>query len=76
MTPIAEELKEQLSRLPLLDRAELAQYLLASLIEHSDDVAEAAWDAELSRRGDEIRSGQVIGEPAATVFSRLSQRRR
>ena len=76
MTPATEELKEQLARLPISERAELAHYLLGTLDESADRETETAWDAELARRGAEIRSGGVMGEPAASAFARLSRRGR
>jgi len=33
--------------------------------------AERAWDVELERRGQQIRSGRATGEPAEKVFSEL-----
>jgi putative addiction module component (TIGR02574 family) len=74
MTAVAEALKTQLGALPIEDRAELASFLLASLDEGADPDAEAAWDAELARRAEEIRSGRAQGEPAEEVFARLRER--
>ena len=69
-----EELKSQLSRLPIEQRADLAYYLLDTLEPGIDAGVEAAWDAELARRGEEIRSGAVVGVPADSVFARLRKR--
>jgi putative addiction module component (TIGR02574 family) len=74
MTVAAEALKAQLARLPIEDRAELAHYLIDTLDEAIDPDAEVAWDAELERRGAEIRSGTAAGESAASVFARLRDR--
>jgi putative addiction module component (TIGR02574 family) len=74
MAATTEELKAHLASLPVEERAELAQYLIDSLDEAVDADAEAAWDAELERRGAEMRNGTVAGEAAASVFARLRDR--
>ncbi len=74
MTAIAEALKSELEQLSSEDRAELAAYLIHSLDEEEDPNAEDAWEAELARRAQEIRSGYASGEPAASVFARLRAR--
>jgi putative addiction module component (TIGR02574 family) len=71
MTATAERLKEDLVRLSPPERAELAQFLLDSLDDGSDPDAESAWEAELTQREQEIRTGQAIGEPAAHVMTEL-----
>jgi putative addiction module component (TIGR02574 family) len=71
MTQAAERLKTELAQLPTEDRAELAHFLLTTLDEGEDEDAEAAWDAELARRAEEIRSGKAVGEPMEKVFSEL-----
>jgi putative addiction module component (TIGR02574 family) len=43
------------------ERAELAYYLLHSLDETVDAEADAAWDAELKERMEEIKSGSATG---------------
>jgi putative addiction module component (TIGR02574 family) len=74
MTQAAEKLKEVLVTLPVDDRAELAHFLLRSLDEEADPDVEAAWDAELTRRDAEIRSGQAELRPADEVFARLREK--
>jgi putative addiction module component (TIGR02574 family) len=74
MSQVAEQLKSQLSRLSPQERGELAQFLIHSLDESADAEAEAAWDAELARRMEEIKSGQAIGEPAHNVFVELRKK--
>jgi putative addiction module component (TIGR02574 family) len=71
MTETAEKLKSQLSQLSINERAELAYFLLHSLDEAVDVDAEAAWDAELARRFEEITNGKAIGSPADQVFKEL-----
>lgn len=67
MTETAERLKSELSRLPAQDRAELASFPIDSLDPQQDEDVEAAWQAELERRAEEVRSGAAIGEPAESV---------
>ncbi len=57
MSQTTEELREILAKLPMQERAELANFLIHSLDAAWDAETEAAWDAELARRGDEIISG-------------------
>lgn len=71
MSAAGERIRTELSNLSEADRAELAQFLIASLDEGADGDAEAAWDAELERRAEEIRHGQASGESAGKVFSEL-----
>jgi putative addiction module component (TIGR02574 family) len=68
MTTVAEKLKEELARLPTVDRAELAYYLIQSL---DDDEVRIAWEEELERRWQEMESGKAVGEPAESVFAEL-----
>lgn len=74
MTETAEKLKAQLSQLSTQERAELAHFLIHSLDEGVDADGEAAWDAELERRMEEIRSGKAVGEPADKVFAELRKK--
>jgi putative addiction module component (TIGR02574 family) len=68
-----EQFKSQLDQLTQEERAELAYFLLRSL-EPEEDGASAAWDAEVSRRVSEIRSGKAEGKPADQVFAELRER--
>ena len=74
MTETAEKLKFELSHLSLRERAELASFLILSLDEEVDVDAEAAWDAELTQRMEEIKSGEAVGEPADKVFTELREK--
>ena len=42
----------------------------------TDADAEAAWDAELARRMEQITRGEVTGERAESVFARLREKHR
>lgn len=68
-----EHYKNQLEKLSREERAELAYFLLSSL-EPEEEGAAAAWDAEISRRVAEIRSGKANGKPADQVFAELRER--
>lgn len=86
MNQTLQQLKDASSGLPAPQRAELAHFLLQSL--EPDDLASVllppeppqeegwaeAWQEELSRRLDEIRSGKVVGVPAEEVLGRLQER--
>ena len=73
MSKTAQKLKAELSRLSPKDRAELAHYLLHSL-DDSGPQAQAAWDAELANRLNEIKSRKEKGESAAKVFAKLRKK--
>jgi putative addiction module component (TIGR02574 family) len=77
MATAMEELKAELAGLTEPERAELAHFLLNSLdgADDGDDAdVEAAWDAELARRADEIQRGTVVGKPADQVFAALREK--
>jgi putative addiction module component (TIGR02574 family) len=72
MSPLLEELKATASTLPAPERAELAHFLLETLEPAEEGVAEA-WQAELTRRMADIRSGKVVGKPVEEVLARLRE---
>jgi putative addiction module component (TIGR02574 family) len=74
MSKVAEKLKSELVRLTPKDRAELAHFLICSLDADADADAEAAWDAELARRLEDIKAGKAVGEPAHKVFAELREK--
>jgi putative addiction module component (TIGR02574 family) len=69
----ADALADQLLALPSVDRARLAELLLAS-IEERDAGAASAWDEEIDRRADELENGLVDGIPAVEVFAEVERR--
>ena len=71
----AQALADQLLALPSVDRARLAELLLAS-IEERDADSVAAWNEEIQRRANELDSGRVSGVPAADVFAEVERRLR
>lgn len=66
MVNLAEVLKNALS-LEVRDRATLAERLLASLEEISEEEAERLWAEEAERRLDEYRSGRAQAVQAEEV---------
>ncbi len=57
MTTLVEQLTIQARALPAEDRARLAENLLASLQDDPESEADAAWDLEIGRRAEQVRSG-------------------
>jgi len=74
MTETAEKLKSQLAQLAGEDRAELAYFLIRSLDEEPETGVQAAWEAELEQRWQEMESGKVAGAPAEEVFAELRKK--
>jgi putative addiction module component (TIGR02574 family) len=68
----AAALADQLLALPSIERARLAELLLASL-EARDAGAREAWDAQLERRSAELVRGRVSGAPAVAVFAEVER---
>ena len=72
-----EKLESAALDLPVTERARLAKLLIASLDEEpAEDPAEVerAWEQEIYRRLEEIRSGKAKLIPAEQVFEDLRQR--
>ncbi len=69
----ADILKDALA-LPPEARAAVAGSLLESLDDQIDEGAEAAWEAEIARRLDDLDTGKVKLIPWATVRRRLMGR--
>jgi putative addiction module component (TIGR02574 family) len=72
MSELATELTERAKALSPQDRARLAEALLATL-DPSDADVEAAWDAEILKRIDDIDNGTVQLIPAAEAFAQVRQ---
>ncbi len=73
MNPVIDHWKTALIALSPGDRVELAHFLLSSL-EPDDEGVEAAWDAEASRRADEVRAGSASGRPVDEFIAELRER--
>lgn len=74
MSMAIDQLKSEMTLLTAKERAELAHFLIETLEVESDEGVEAAWDAELARRSDEIKSGKVTGKSAEQVFDEIRAR--
>ena len=74
MTATAERLKTELARLAIEERAEIAQFLIESLDEETDEDAEAAFLEELQRRSDDIDAGRARGRPFDEVIEEFRQK--
>jgi len=63
-----KEIEEESLRLPLHERALLAEHLIQSLETEEDEDAERLWVAEAERRYKEYKEGRVKAKPADMVF--------
>ncbi len=70
MPDLATVLSAQARALPPEQRARLAEELLASLDPHDTEI-DAAWDAEVRHRIDQIELGTVELIPADRAFSQV-----
>ena len=57
MPTLVEELSERARALSPEDRALLAEHLLETLPDESESDTESAWDREIARRVEQVRSG-------------------
>jgi len=69
MSNLAEILKNAMS-LDVRDRATLAERLLASLDELTEDEAERLWAEESQRRLEQYRAGRAKAVPAEVVHKK------
>ncbi len=77
MTPQFSELLDRALQLSEQERSLLIDRLVESLAsEPADEGVEAAWDKEIKRRVDDIRSGRVKTIPGEQVLGRLKARQR
>jgi putative addiction module component (TIGR02574 family) len=65
----ADQIETEAMKLSPEARADLADKLWLSV--HSNDEVEAAWDAEIAKRIQQIDNGQVQTVPWETVMSEL-----
>ena len=73
MTRALEQVESQALELPTSDRAALAHRLIVSLDDGPDEdptEVELAWEAEIQRRLDEYRRGDVQPIPSSEVFAK------
>jgi putative addiction module component (TIGR02574 family) len=77
MTPQVSELLEKALALSTQERGLLIDRLVETLDnDPAEEGAEAAWDEEIKRRVDDIRSGRVKTIPGEQVLGRLKTRLR
>jgi putative addiction module component (TIGR02574 family) len=75
MTTTFKEIRNQaIKLLPPEERAELARELISSLDEKHESSIINAWDLEIKRRVDEIKSGNASGRPAENVLAEIRAR--
>lgn len=72
MSNLADTLKKALS-LDVHDRATLAEKLLASLEDLSEEEADRLWVEEAQRRLDEYRAGHAKAVPAEKVHKKAER---
>jgi putative addiction module component (TIGR02574 family) len=66
-----QQLKDAASDLPAPERIELAQFLVHTLDERSAAEVRAEWLALAEQRLAELKTGKVVGIPAADVLAKL-----
>jgi putative addiction module component (TIGR02574 family) len=74
MTPQVSDVLEKALKLSTQERGLLIDRLIESLDEEAEDGVEQAWDDEIKRRVDEIRSGRAEMIPGEEVRRRLAAR--
>jgi putative addiction module component (TIGR02574 family) len=72
MSREVSELLKMALNLPVAERAELAGSLIESLDETEDESVQAAWDAEIVRRMEDLNSGKVKPVSLGEARRRLS----
>jgi putative addiction module component (TIGR02574 family) len=63
MNAATKQVYDHALRLNDKERAELAAWLIDSLDRETDDAVDAAWEAEIKSRIDELDSGKVAAVP-------------
>jgi len=71
MTLPLQQIESEALSLPADERARLAEALIESLDE--DARLQQAWDEEIGRRVEDLRSGRVKGIPAEEVFAEMEE---
>ena len=74
MSDLLDKITNEALSIPINDRAKLAHELIMSLDEHIDSDVNNAWEAEISRRVQEIKDGTAKGRPAEEVLSEIRAR--
>lgn len=74
MSLTIEQIKAEAMKLPPEVRADLADWLWVSV--ESRESVRAAWDAEITRRIEELESGKAELIPGEEVFARIDKKLR
>lgn len=74
MSLTIEQIKAEAMKLPPEVRADLADWLWVSV--ESRESVQAAWDAEIARRIEELESGNIELIPGEEVFARIDKKLR
>lgn len=72
MGQVASDLLKKALKLPVAERAELVGSLIESLDEANDESVQAEWDAEITRRMEDLKSGKVKTVSLEEARRRLS----
>ena len=72
MSQEASDLLKKALNLPVAERAEFAGSLIESLDETNDESVQAAWDAEIVRRMEDLNSGKIKPVSLGEARRRLS----
>jgi putative addiction module component (TIGR02574 family) len=75
MSANSEQILKQALALPLQERAELVEQLLATFQTPPDPHIDELWAREAEDRLDAYNRGEVMAVPAEEVFNRIKQRR-
>ena len=73
MSTSIEQLKDELSKLSMNEKASLIEFLTASMDEPHDPDAEALWEQELQRRRAEVEAGTADLKPADEVLKEIRE---
>ena len=74
MEATIDQWKTELSALPPVDRADLADFLIASLGDDESVADDPEWEAEVRRRVEEASRVEYPCKPAELVFAELRER--
>ncbi len=74
MTETMSRILSEIDQLSQPERCEIASVVLQSIEPLQENIGDE-FEAELSRRTEEIRSGKAVGRSAEDVFARLEGRR-
>ena len=71
MSSLLQQVASKAHNLSPSERAELAHELIVSLDDVRDKELEMAWDTEIERRIEEIKSGRAKGRPAEEILAEI-----